>query len=193
MALVSNQDSIRSFPTSQDMYDWLALNHSHATEVWVRIYKKTSKTPSVDWEECVVQSLIWGWIDSAKRPLDDVSFLQRLTPRRKGSNWSQKNCVHAERLISEGKMSPAGLVEVEAAKADGRWEKSYLGSSQMVIPEDFLDALARNATAQAFFETLNRTNLYSIYYRLQSAKKSETRAKRIAQFVAQLARCEKFH
>lgn len=183
----------RAFATPKQLEAWLAKHHASETELWVRLYKKDSGTPSVTWSDCVVAALAWGWIDGQKRSLDEVSFLQRLTPRRPRSSWSKKNCEHAERLIAEGRMQPAGLAHVEAARADGRWERAYAGSASMEIPEDFLLALAKVPAAKKFFATLDRKNLFAIYYRLQSAKRAETREKRIVAIVAQLARHELFH
>ena len=183
----------QAFETPADLDRWLAAHHQHARELWVRIFKKESGTPSVTWNDCVLCVLPWGWIDGQRKAESAVSFLQRLTPRRPASNWSKKNCEHAERLIAEGRMQAAGLAHVLAARADGRWDQAYAGSAGMVIPEDFLAALRGNAAAQAFFDTLNRTNLFTIYHRLQTAKKAETRARRIAVMVEQLARGEAFH
>ena len=163
------------------------------TELWVRILKRGSAEPSVTWTDCVVEAIRFGWIDGHKRPLDETSFLQRLTPRRPGSNWSSKNREHATRLIAESRMTPAGLAHVEAAQADGRWTSAYEGQATMVIPQDFLDALESRPAAKAFFATLDRKNLYPIYYRLQTAKRPETRAKRMAQMLDQLDRQERFH
>lgn len=182
-----------SFETPVALDAWLAEHHTTKSELWVRIFKKDSGTPSVTWNDCVVVSLVWGWIDGQKKSLDDVSFLQRITPRRAKSNWSKKNREHAERLIAEGRMKPAGLVHVEAARADGRWDEAYAGSAEMVIPDDFMKALSANAEANAFFRTLNRANLFAIYHRVHTAKRPETRAKRISDIVAKLERCEKFH
>jgi uncharacterized protein YdeI (YjbR/CyaY-like superfamily) len=182
-----------AFATSTHLEKWLRANHARETELWVRIYKKGSGTPSVDWNDCVVAALAWGWIDGHKKSLDEESFLQRLTPRRPKSNWSQKNCAHAERLIAEGRMQPAGLAHVEAARADGRWAQAYAGSATMVIPDDFLAALAKNAAAKRFYATLDRRNLFSIYHRVTTAKREATRTKRIADIVAKLARGEVFH
>ena len=182
-----------AFATSAHLDKWLRANHARATELWVRIYKKGSGTPSVDWNDCVVAALAWGWIDGHKKSLDEDSFLQRLTPRRPKSNWSQKNCAHAERLIAEGLMQPAGLAHVEAARADGRWAQAYAGSATMVIPDDFLAALGKNAAAKRFYATLDRRNLFSIYHRVTTAKREATRTKRIADIVAKLARGEVFH
>ncbi len=179
-----------TFATPAHLSAWLEANHASATELWVRMYKKASGTPSVTWEDCVVACLAWGWIDGVRRSLDEVSFIQRLTPRRAKSNWSKKNCEHAERLIAAGLMQPSGLSHVEAALADGRWESAYAGSSDMVIPDDFLAALEQNADAKAFYGTLKRAQLFSIYHRIHTAKRPETRQKRIADILSRLQRRE---
>lgn len=183
----------RAFATPRELEAWLEQHHASAQELWVRIYKKDSGTPSVTWNDCVILAITWGWIDGQKRSLDDASFLQRLTPRRPRSGWSKKNCEHAERLIAEGRMQPSGLQHVEAARRDGRWEQAYAGSAAMVIPDDFLAALARVPVAQKFFATLDRKNLFAIYHRLHTAKRPETREKRMAAIIAQLARKKAFH
>lgn len=182
-----------SFETPVQLEQWLAANHQTERELWIRLFKKNSGKPSVTWNDCVVAALSWGWIDGQRKSLDEISFLQRLTPRRPKSNWSQKNCEHAERLIAEGRMQPSGLAQVEAARQDGRWERAYSGSADMVIPEDFLEELRENPGAERFFAALNRRNLYAIYHRLQTAKRAETRARRIAEIVERLARGEAFH
>lgn len=183
----------RAFESGEQLEAWLASNHDTATELWVQVFKKASGQASVTWDDCVVAAIAWGWIDGQKRSLDAAAYLQRLTPRRPRSNWSKRNCTHAERLIAEGRMQPAGLVHVEAAREDGRWEQAYAGSADMVIPEDFLVELKKDPVASRFFETLDRRNLFVIYHRLQTAKRPETRRRRIAAFVAQLAREERFY
>jgi len=183
----------RSFATRADLDAWLRDHQTKETELWVRVFKKGSGIPSVTWEDLVIAGLTWGWIDGLKKSLDDTSFLQRMTPRRPKSVWSKKNCEHVERLIAEGVMQPSGLAHVEAAKKDGRWEQAYAGSSEMVIPEDFLKALKKNAAAKKTYATLNRTNLYAIYHRLHTAKTPETRSQRIANMIETLARGERFH
>ncbi len=182
-----------SFETPEQLEQWLEANHDTQHELWVCIFKKDSGMPSVDWNDCVIAALTWGWIDGQRKSLDEISFLQRLTPRRPKSNWSKKNCEHAERLILEGLMQPSGLAHVQAARQDGRWERAYSGSAEMVMPEDFLEALHKNPDAKQFFATLNRQNLYAIYHRVQIAKRIDTRARRIAEMVAHLARGEAFH
>lgn len=179
-----------SFESAAQLDAWLRANHAKVRELWVRIFKKGSGTPSVTWNDCVVVCLAWGWIDGAKRPLDEVSFLQRLTPRRPKSNWSKKNREHAERLIGEGRMQPAGLAHVEAARADGRWDQAYAGSAEMVIPDDFLAALKKDPAATRTYASLGRASLFVIYHRLQTASRPETRARRIVALVAALARGE---
>ena len=183
----------RAFETPRELETWLKSNHESQRELWVRIFKKESGTPTVTWKDCVVVAIAWGWIDGQKRSLDEVSYLQRLTPRRARSNWSKTNCEHAERLIAEGRMQPSGLGHVEAARQDGRWEKAYSGSAAMVIPDDFLDELRKNPAAKKFYATLDRRNRYVIYHRLQTAKRPETRTKRIATMLADLARGKAFH
>lgn len=182
-----------AFPTPDHLDAWLEEHHATATELWVRIYKADSGRPSVTWGDCVIAALCWGWIDGQRKALDEVSFLQRLCPRRPRSIWSQKNCENAERLIAEGRMRPAGLAQVDAARRDGRWDSAYAGSSTMVIPPAFLAELERHPEALAFYQTLDRRNLFSIYHRLHTAKREETRLKRQAEIIARLARGERFH
>jgi uncharacterized protein YdeI (YjbR/CyaY-like superfamily) len=191
--MTETQRKTMTFAEAQELGDWLAAHHHSHSELWVQIFKAGSGRSSVTWTDCVVEALRFGWIDGQKQSLDASSFLQRLTPRKPRSNWSVKNREHVARLIAEGRMMPAGLAQVEAAKADGRWDSAYAGSATMVIPQDFLDALAALPEAKAFFETLDRRNLYPIYYRLQTAKRPETRARRMAQILEQLARGERFH
>lgn len=162
------------------------MNHASETELWVRIFKKATGQLSVTWDDCVVAAIAWGWIDGLSKSLDDTSFLQRLTPRRARSNWSQKNVQHAERLIAQGCMQAAGLAHVEAARGDGRWATAYAGSATMVMPEDFLAALQQDPAAHAFYATLKRQHLFSFYHRLHSVKRPETRQKRMAELLAKL-------
>lgn len=166
---------------------WLEQHHATSSELWVRLFKKDTLRPSVTWEDCVIAALTWGWIDGQRRSLDEESFLQRLTPRRPKSGWSKKNCEHAERLIAEGLMRPPGLAQVVAAQADGRWERAYAGSADMVFPEDFMLALKASPAAEAQFTKLSRTELFSIYHGVHTAKRADTRARRIAAAVEALA------
>jgi uncharacterized protein YdeI (YjbR/CyaY-like superfamily) len=187
-----DQTRIQAFEDSTAFWEWLELNHASEPEVWVKMYKKASGQKTINWEEAVIEALCWGWIDSVKKSFDDQAYLQRFTPRRKGSNWSKRNREHVERLIAAGRMREPGLVHMRAAQADGRWAAAY-AASEMTVPEDFLAALEKRPKAKAFFETLNRQNLYVIGYRLQTAKKPETRQKRFEQFLAMLEKGEKFY
>ena len=184
---------ILNFTTPQHLRAWLATNCKQSDGIWVRIYKKPSGITSVTYVEALDQALCFGWIDGQRRRYDEQSWLQRFTPRRSTSGWSKINTQHAERLIKSGEMTPAGLKEVNAAKADGRWAAAYDSFGSATIPEDFLKKLAKDKAASAFFKTLNKTNLYSIAYRLQTAKKPETREKRIQAIIGKLSRGEKFH
>lgn len=175
------------FPTRDALAAWLADNHDSANELWVQVFKKASGRESVTGEDCVIAALAWGWIDGQRRALDDESFVQRLTPRRARSGWSKRNCEHAERMIAAGEMAAPGLAQVEAARADGRWEAAYAGSANMVLPDDFFAALRAVPEAEAAFAKLRRAELFSIYYRVTTAKRAETRARRIADAVAALA------
>ena len=181
---------IRSFDDAPAFWQWLARNHDSEPEVWLKIYKKGSGQKTIDWNGAVVEALCWGWIDGIKKSFDDQAYLQRFTPRRPGSNWSKRNREHVERLIAEGRMQEPGLLHVRAAQADGRWESAYAPSSEMTMPEDFLAALEERPTAKTFFETLNRQNQYAIAYRLQTARKPETRQKRFDSFLAMLEKEE---
>lgn len=179
------------FATPADWDAWLRANHATTSEVWLRLYKKDSGTPSITWEQGVIGALCWGWIDGQAKPLDTISWLQRFTPRRAKSGWSTRNRDHVARLIAEGRMQPPGLAQVQAAQADGRWDAAYSGPKDAEVPADFLAALKDHPDAQAFYATLNSTNRHAIYYRLHSAKRPETRAKRLALFVAMMQRGER--
>lgn len=181
------------FRDAADWGDWLAANHATEAEALVRLFKVSSGVPSITWEQAVIEALAWGWIDGVKRSLDETSWVQRFTPRRAKSVWSQKNREHTERLMASGRMQAPGLAQVEAAKADGRWDAAYAGKD-FVVPPDFLAALAAaSAVAQAQYAALNRKNLFAIYYRLTTAKRAETRAKRVADFVTMMERGERFY
>ncbi|MBX3002073.1 MAG: YdeI/OmpD-associated family protein [Caldilineaceae bacterium] len=184
---------IRAFEDSAAFWEWLAAHHASEPELWLKIFKKDSGVKTINWEEAVVEALCWGWIDGVKKTFDDQAYLQRFTLRRKGSNWSRRNREHVERLMAEDRMQEAGLVHVRAAQADGRWEAAYAPASEMTIPDDFLAALETRPKARAVFDTLNRQNLYAIAYRLQTAKKPETRQKRLETFLTMLENGEKFY
>ncbi|HTI70954.1 MAG TPA: YdeI/OmpD-associated family protein [Candidatus Limnocylindria bacterium] len=182
-----------SFVSLAEWEKWLDQNHQSSGGVWLRIFKKDSGQPTVTYAEAVDGALCYGWIDGLKQAHDEVSWRQRFTPRRPKSIWSKINTGHVERLISLGKMKPAGLAAIEDAKKDGRWHVAYDSPSKATIPDDFVKELARNKKAKAFFATLNKTNLYAIAWRLQTARKPETRKRRMDTILEMLARGEKIH
>lgn len=183
----------RSFRSSKELRAWMAKEHTRARGLLLRIYKRDCGVPSVTYAEALDQALCFGWIDGQKLPFDANSWVQKFTPRRAKSAWSKLNVAHVDRLIQEGRMTPAGLKEVEAAKADGRWTTAYDSPANATVPPEFVRELARNAKAKQFYATLNKANLYSIAYRLQTAKRSETKIKRIRLIIDMLARGAKFH
>lgn len=187
------EQPVIAFVSAAHFEIWLTEHHGTHHGIWLRIYKKASQQATVTYAEALDIALCHGWIDGQKKPFDAESWLQKFTKRGPRSVWSKVNTGHIERLEREGRMKPLGREMVEAAKADGRWEKAYQSSRDAELPEDFLKALAKSAKAKAFFETLNKSNRYSIFYRLQSAKKPETRARRMAGILAMLKKGEKFH
>lgn len=176
-----------------EMEQWLEASHQSSEGLWLKIAKKGSGVESIDYAEALELALCFGWIDSQKRGFDEAFFLQRFTPRRPRGKWSQINRAKAEALIAAGAMRPAGLAEVEAAKADGRWEAAYAGQRAATVPDDLKQELDRNEAAAEFFAELDSANRYAILYRLQEAKKPETRQRRLRKFVAMLERGEKIH
>jgi uncharacterized protein YdeI (YjbR/CyaY-like superfamily) len=181
------------FGTRADFEAWLEENHAASEGLWLKIAKKGAPESSVTYAEALELALCFGWIDSQKRAVDETHFLQRFTPRRPRGRWSRINRDKAEALIKAGAMRPAGLAEVEAARADGRWEAAYEGQATAKIPDDLRRELDAHPTARKFFEGLDSTNRYAIVYRLSDAKRSETRERRLRKFVAMLERGEKIH
>lgn len=177
---------IMAFTSPKKLECWLEDNHASESELWVKIFKVNSGIPSVTWDDVVIESLCWGWIDGVKKSFDEQAYLQRITPRKARSNWSKRNREHVECLIEEGRMKEPGLVHVRAAKKDGRWENAY-AVSEMNVPADFLVALDANPTAKQFFETLTKSSRYVISHGLMSAKKPETRMKRFEKYMDMLA------
>lgn len=171
---------------------WLVANAA-SKGLWLKIAKKDSGIATVTYDHALEVALCHGWIDGQKRGFDSEYFLQRFTPRRPKGLWSKINIGKVERLIVEGRMGPGGQREVDAAKADGRWEAAYDGARNMDVPPELAAALAKNRKARTFFEALDKTNRYSVCWRVQTAKKTETRAKRVETLVAMLARGEKVH
>lgn len=184
---------ILSFADPRAFSGWLAEHHASSNGIWLRLARKASGVASITYAEAVEVALAWGWIDGQKQRGDEASWLQKFTPRRAKSVWSRINREKALQLIEAGAMQPAGLAEVERAKRDGRWDVAYEPQSRATVPDDLQVALAKNARAAAFFETLDARNRYAVLWRVQTAKKAETRQKRIAQLVAMLARGEKVH
>ena len=184
---------IESFESPRAFATWMGKHHAHSHGIRIKFAKKGSGIPSVTYAEAVELALCYGWIDGQAKRIDDDFYLQRFTPRRPKSMWSKINCTKAEALIASGRMKPAGLREVERAKADGRWDAAYASPRNAQVPDDLAAALAKNAKARRFFEALDGTNRYAILHRVLTAKKPETRARRIAQFVDMLAKGETIH
>ena len=184
---------ILTFSSPEEFTLWLEQHHKSSSGIWMRLFKVKSGVPTITYAEALDVALCYGWIDGQKNAYDVDSWLQKFTPRRPKSIWSKRNREHIERLYKSGKMQAAGIKEVEAAKADGRWEQAYDSSSMMVVPEDFLHELAKDKVAEAFFKTLNKANIYAIVWRLQTAKKPETRNKRMLTILDMLKKGEKFH
>jgi uncharacterized protein YdeI (YjbR/CyaY-like superfamily) len=171
---------------------WLE-QHPGSTGVWLKIAKKDSGVASVSYAEALDVALCHGWIDGQKKGFDAQCFLQRFTPRRARSTWSKINVARIEALVAAGRMRPAGMREVEAARADGRWDAAYDGAGSMEVPVELTQALAKNRKARAFFDTLDKTNRYAVCWRVQTAVKPQTRQARVEKLVAMLARGEKIH
>ena len=180
----------KPFASKKKWVDWLAIQHDKSTGVWLKLAKKDSGRSSVTYEEALEVALCYGWIDGQKKGFDDNYWLQKFTPRGPKSIWSKINTENAEKLIASGEMKPAGLKAVEAAKQDGRWDAAYSSQKNIAVPEDLQRALNKNKKAKASFATLKSSERYSILFRLHHAKKAETRAKRIQQFVELLEKGE---
>ena len=191
--VVPDPGKIKSFRNVAAFEAWMKANHARETELWLKIHKKGSGLPSVTNAEALDVALCWGWIDGIRKAFDEKSFLQRYTPRRARSIWSQINRDHVARLTAEGRMTPHGLRQVDAAKADGRWEAAYApirSASEATIPEDLRAAIEANPRARKTFRTLGRLNLFALAFRTNNMKTPAGRAKKIAALVAMLARGE---
>jgi uncharacterized protein YdeI (YjbR/CyaY-like superfamily) len=182
-----------AFQSANEWRSWLSKNAQVSNGVWLQIYKINSNEKTVTYAEALEESLCYGWIDGQKKSFDKQSWLQKFCPRGPKSIWSKVNIAHIERLTKTGKMKPQGLKAVELAKADGRWEQAYDPPSKMTIPDDFIKELRKNKKAFEFYKTLNKSNLYAIAFRLQTAKKIETRKKRMDVILEMLGKGEKFH
>jgi len=183
----------RLFKSARAFETWLKKHHASSNGLWLMIAKRGAREPSVSYPEAVEIALCWGWIDGQKKGLDDQHFLQRFTPRRARSIWSKINVQKVAALIDAGRMQAPGLAQIAAAKADGRWAQAYDGARTSAVPADLQAALDAEPKAKAFFATVNAANRYAVLWRVQTAVKPETRARRIAQLVAMLARGEVIH
>jgi uncharacterized protein YdeI (YjbR/CyaY-like superfamily) len=193
MPIVPDPNKTLSFPDASSFERWLGQNHDRETELWLKVHKKGSGLPTVSYAEALDVALCWGWIDGLKKSFDQLSFLQRFTPRKAKSVWSQINREHVARLEREGRMTAHGRKHVDAAKQDGRWDNAYAGQSKMELPADLLAAIAKNAKAAATFASLSKVSRFAMAFRLNSLKTEAGRKKRIAAFVEGLAKGEAPH
>jgi uncharacterized protein YdeI (YjbR/CyaY-like superfamily) len=184
---------IISFATQQDWEAWLNEHAIDSRGIWLKMAKKDTGIPSISYAEALEGALCYGWIDSQKAAYDDQYWLQKFTPRGPKSIWSKANRDKVEALLASGRMQPAGIQQMELAKADSRWEAAYESQSNITVPDDFQRELDNNPQAKEFFQTLNSVNRYAILFRIQTAKKPETRAARITKFIAMLSNHEKIH
>jgi uncharacterized protein YdeI (YjbR/CyaY-like superfamily) len=190
---VAEELPVVAFPSRAEWKAWLSEAHESSPGVWLKFAKKASGIESVYYPEALEVALMYGWIDGQTSKVDDDYYLQRFTPRTDRSKWSKINCEKAEQLIADGSMRAAGLQAVEAARADGRWDAAYDSPKTATVPEDLQRELDRNERAREFFATLDSQNRYAILYRIQDCKRPETRARRIARFVAMLEAGKKVH
>jgi uncharacterized protein YdeI (YjbR/CyaY-like superfamily) len=190
---VTQDLEIVAFASAEAFEAWLGENHAVSPGIWLKLRKKSPGVVTLDYARALDVALCYGWIDGQKAAFDDQWWLQRFTPRTARSKWSKVNRDKAAALIEQGRMRPAGRAEVDRAMADGRWEAAYDGSKAATVPDDLAAALAADPAAAEFFATLDRQNRYAILYRVQDAKRPETRARRIETYVAMLARGEKLH
>jgi uncharacterized protein YdeI (YjbR/CyaY-like superfamily) len=191
--IIPDKKKIKSFPTQAAFATWLSANHDRETELWLKIHKKDSGKPTITHAQALDVALCWGWIDGLRKGFDDSSFLQRFTPRKAKSVWSQINREHIARLTAAGLMTPHGQRQVDAAKADGRWDAAYApirSATQATIPADLRAAIDRNPRARKTFQSLGRLNLFALAFRTNNMKTPAGRAKKIATLVAMLARGE---
>ena len=191
--VIPNPRTIRSFRTEAAFEAWLAANHAREAELWLKIHKKDSGRPTVTFAQALDVALCWGWIDGIRKSFDESSFLQRFTPRRAKSIWSQINRGHIARLTKAGRMTPHGQRHVDNAKADGRWAAAYApirSATEATIPDDLRAAIEANPRARKTFRTLGRLNLFALSFRTNNMKTPAGRAKKIAVLVAMLARGE---
>lgn len=189
--VIADPKKIKTFKNSAAFNAWLESNHARSDELWIRIYKKASGIATIDHLQAIDVALCWGWIDGIRKGLDDISFLQRYTPRRVRSLWSQVNCDNVARLTAAGRMMPAGQRQIDAAKADGRWARAYprmRSATPEMVPADLRAAIDANPRARKTFATLRRANLFALAFRTNNMKTPDGRARKIAELVDMLAR-----
>jgi uncharacterized protein YdeI (YjbR/CyaY-like superfamily) len=192
-AVIVNPDHVHEFPTEQSFHDWLAVHHDRCDEVWIKVHKVGSGLPSITPKQAIDVVLCWGWIDGIRKSLDAQSFLQRYTPRRKTSVWSRINVANVARLIEAGRMTPHGLREVEAAKADGRWDRAYGSGKDLKIPDDLQAAIDAVPRARKMLATLTEQNRFALAFRMHNIKTPAGRQRKIEAFVEMLKRGETIH
>lgn len=190
---MARDEEIIEFASAAELQDWLSRNYAASGGFWLKLRNKAAGEDVLTYAQALDVALCYGWIDGQKGKLDDAHWLQRFTPRSARSRWSKVNREKVAALIEQGRMEPPGIAEVERAKADGRWEAAYAGAKSATVPDDLARALEANPAAAEFFKTLDSQNRYSILYRVQDAKKPETRARRIEKYVGMLANHEKIH
>ncbi|MFF8190043.1 YdeI family protein [Streptomyces bobili] len=190
---MARDEEIIEFASAEELQDWLSRNYAASGGFWLKLEKDAASKDALTYAQALDVALCYGWIDGQKGKLDDAHWLQRFTPRSARSRWSKVNREKVAALIEQGRMQPPGLAEIERAKKDGRWEAAYAGAKTATVPDDLAKALEANPAAAEFFKTLDSQNRYSILYRVQDAKKPETRARRIEKYVGMLANQEKIH
>lgn len=181
-----NDLPVLSFKTPEEWEDWLDKHHDTSSGVWLRFYKKASGISGLTYAQSVQVALCYGWIDSLVKKYDEQSYIQKFTLRKSKSIWSKINTEHIKQLIKEGKMKPSGLAMVEEAKRNGNWDNAYAGQATITMPEDFQIALKKNKKAKDFYETLNKSNKYHFLFSIHTAKRPETRARRIQSAIEKL-------
>lgn len=190
---MKSEYEILEFKDSTEWRQWLDKHYASADGVWMKMYKKASGIKSINYAEALDEALCYGWIDGQVKKFDDVAYIQKFTPRRSKSIWSKRNVGYVARLEKAGLMMPSGLLEVQKAKADGRWDAAYDKPSDMSVPDDFLIELQKHPKAKEFFSTLNKANTYAIAWRLRTAKTEETRKRRQDKIIAMLNSGQKLH
>jgi uncharacterized protein YdeI (YjbR/CyaY-like superfamily) len=191
--VVVDPKRVRAFASEKAFETWLAKHHDKEPELWLRLYKKGSGIPSVTRDEAVDVALCWGWIDGIRKSYDELSFLQRFSPRKANSIWSDVNRENVARLIKDKRMTPHGLSHIEAAKANGRWDAAYKRAHEMTVPEDLISAIKADKKALATYQKLDKKNLFALAFRIGNLRTAAGREKKIASYVEMLRRGESIH